>query len=117
MAQGRPMSEGLRMGLPSYGDEAFSLFHRKAFWATPTMRSTGPSQASPTQRAITTPCHGDVAELMECVRRGVLLAGGLSMASPTISIHESFAHATSMFLRNPLEIVGITWRYDSSKPG
>ncbi len=29
-----------------------------------------------------------------------MLAGGLPMAFPTISIHESFAHPTSMFLRN-----------------
>jgi dihydroxy-acid dehydratase len=30
----------------------------------------------------------------------VMLAGGLPMRFPTISIHESFAHPTSMFLRN-----------------
>ena len=29
-----------------------------------------------------------------------MLAGGLPMAFPTVSIHESFAHPTSMFLRN-----------------
>lgn len=37
---------------------------------------------------------------MTAVSRGVLLAGGLPMPFPTISIHESFAHPTSMFLRN-----------------
>ena len=39
-------------------------------------------------------------DLLESVKRGVLLAGGLPMVFPTISIGESFAHPTSMFLRN-----------------
>ncbi|OYY83795.1 MAG: dihydroxy-acid dehydratase [Rhizobiales bacterium 35-66-30] len=38
--------------------------------------------------------------LVEAVKRGVMLAGGMPMVFPTISIHESFAHPTSMFLRN-----------------
>ncbi len=46
------------------------------------------------------PCHGNVPDLIESVKRGVLLAGGLPMVFPTISIGESFAHPTSMFLRN-----------------
>jgi dihydroxy-acid dehydratase len=37
---------------------------------------------------------------VEAVKRGVMLAGGLPMEFPTISIHESFAHPTSMYLRN-----------------
>jgi dihydroxy-acid dehydratase len=97
------MSEGLRKGLPSYGDDAFSLFHRKVF-----IKAMGYSDDA-LDRAIVgiantasdyNPCHGNAAELMESVKRGVLLAGGLPMAFPTISIHESFAHPTSMFLRN-----------------
>ena len=39
-------------------------------------------------------------QLIEAVKRGVMLAGGLPMEFPTISIHECFAHPTSMFLRN-----------------
>ncbi len=46
------------------------------------------------------PCQGNVPDRIESVKRGVLLAGGLPMAFPTISIHESFAYPTSMFLRN-----------------
>ena len=46
------------------------------------------------------PCHGNVPDLIESVKRGVMLAGGLPMVFPTISIGESFAHPTSMFLRN-----------------
>ena len=45
-------------------------------------------------------CHGNVPQLVEAIKRGVMLAGGLPMEFPTISIHESFAHPTSMFLRN-----------------
>ena len=33
-----------------------------------------------------------------------MLAGGLPLRFPTISIHESFVHPTSMFLRNLLAI-------------
>ncbi|OYU73099.1 MAG: dihydroxy-acid dehydratase, partial [Burkholderiales bacterium PBB5] len=45
-------------------------------------------------------CHGNVPKLVEAIKRGVMLAGALPMEFPTISIHESFAHPTSMFLRN-----------------
>jgi dihydroxy-acid dehydratase len=38
--------------------------------------------------------------LIEAVKRGVMLAGGLPMEFPTISLHESFARPTSMYLRN-----------------
>src|SRR5690606_24587625 len=46
------------------------------------------------------PCHGNMDSLLEAVKRGILLAGGLPVPFPTISIHESFAHPTSMYLRN-----------------
>ncbi len=39
-------------------------------------------------------------QLIEAVKRGVMLSGGLPVEFPTISIHESFAHPTSMYLRN-----------------
>src|SRR5204863_2061194 len=97
------MTNGLRKGLTSYGDEAFSLFLRKAF-----IKAKGYSD-DVLERPIVgitntfsdfNPCHGNVPQLMEAVKRGVMLAGGLPMEFPTISIHESFAHPTSMFLRN-----------------
>ena len=46
------------------------------------------------------PCHGNVPQLIEAVKRGVMLAGALPMVFPTMSIHESFASPTSMYLRN-----------------
>jgi dihydroxy-acid dehydratase len=49
-------------------------------------------------------CHGNVPDLLEAVKRGVMLAGGLPVEFPTISLHESFAHPTSMYLRNLMSI-------------
>src|SRR6202165_2818490 len=43
-------------------------------------------------------------QLVEAVKRGVMLAGALPMDFPTISIHESFSHPTSMYLRNLMSI-------------
>jgi dihydroxy-acid dehydratase len=97
------MSIGLRKGLTSYGDAGFSLFLRKAF-----IKAMGYSDDA-LERPIVgitntfsdyNPCHGNVPDLIESVKRGVMLAGGLPMVFPTISIGESFAHPTSMFLRN-----------------
>jgi dihydroxy-acid dehydratase len=49
-------------------------------------------------------CHRTVPELIEAVKRGVMLAGGLPVEFPTITLHESFAHPTSMYLRNLMAI-------------
>jgi dihydroxy-acid dehydratase len=97
------MSTGLRKGLTSYGDAGFSLFHRKIF-----IKAMGYSDEALSRPIIGVtntfsdynPCHGNVPDLIESVKRGVMLAGGLTMVFPTISIGESFAHPTSMFLRN-----------------
>ena len=94
---------GLRRGLAQYGDEAFSLFLRKAF-----IKALGYSDdalARPIVGIANTyrdfnPCHATVPQLVAAVKRGVMLAGGLPMEFPTISIHESFAFPTSMYLRN-----------------
>ncbi len=97
------MSKGLRNGLTNYGDAAFSLFLRKAFIKA--MGYSDDAMDRPIVGITNTssdynPCHGNVPDLIESVKRGVLLAGGLPMVFPTISIAESFAHPTSMFLRN-----------------
>ena len=96
-------ARGLRKGLTSYGDAGFSLFLRKAF-----IKAGGYSDDALDRPIIGitntysdyNPCHGNLPDLIESVKRGVLLAGGLPMVFPTISIGESFAHPTSMFLRN-----------------
>ncbi|GGE39283.1 dihydroxy-acid dehydratase [Agaricicola taiwanensis] len=97
------MTKGLRKGLTSYGDEGFSLFLRKAFIKA--MGYSDDALSRPIVGITNTysdynPCHGNVPQLVEAVKRGVMLAGAMPMAFPTISIHESFSHPTSMFLRN-----------------
>jgi dihydroxy-acid dehydratase len=96
-------STGLRQGLTSYGDAHFSLFLRKVF-----IKALGYSEdalSRPIIGIVNTysafnPCHATVPQLIDAVRRGIQLAGGLAMDFPTISIHESFASPTSMYLRN-----------------
>jgi dihydroxy-acid dehydratase len=99
----QPEATGLRKGLTSYGDSGFSLFLRKAF-----IKGAGYSDSALDRPVIGiantgsafNPCHGNMPQLIEAVKRGVMLAGGLPMDFPTISIHESFASPTSMYLRN-----------------
>ena len=97
------MTGGLRRGLTSYGDAQFSLFLRKAF-----IKAMGYSDDA-LERPIVgitntysdfNPCHATVPQLVAAIKRGVMLAGGLPMEFPTISLHESFAWPTSMYLRN-----------------
>ena len=101
------MASGMRKGLTSYGDDEFSLFLRRAFIKA--MGYSDDALSRPIVGIVDTgsaynACHGNVPQLLEAVRRGVMLAGGLPMSFPTISIHESFAHPTSMFLRNLMAI-------------
>jgi len=96
-------STGMKRGLTSYGDAEFSLFLRKAFVKAMGLSDdalTRPIVAIADTRSDYNACHGNVPGLVDAIKRGVMLAGGLPMAFPTISIHESFAHPTSMFLRN-----------------
>ena len=97
------MTSGMRKGLTSYGDKDFSLFLRKAF-----IKGMGYSDDALDRPIVGitntysdfNPCHGNVPQLIEAVKRGAMLAGAMPMVFPTISIHESFAYPTSMFLRN-----------------
>lgn len=97
-----PLS-GLRQGLTSYGDAHFSLFLRKVFIKA--LGYTDDALSRPIIGIINTyssynPCHANVPQLIEAAKRGVQLHGGLAVDFPTITLHESFAHPTSMFLRN-----------------
>ncbi|KAM0427610.1 hypothetical protein ACHAPT_007571 [Fusarium lateritium] len=94
---------GLRQGLASYGDPHFSLFLRKVF-----IKALGYSEdalSRPIIGIVNTyssfnPCHANIPQLIDAVKRGVQLSGGLAIDFPTISIHESFSSPTSMYLRN-----------------
>src|SRR5579864_2409224 len=97
------MADGLRKGLTSYGDAGFSLFLRKAF-----IKAMGYSDDALNRPIVGitntysdyNPCHGNVPQIIEAVKRGVMLSGAMPMVFPTISIAESFSHPTSMYLRN-----------------
>lgn len=94
---------GMRKGLTNYGDAGFSLFLRKAF-----IKGAGLTDNALDRPVIGitdtgsgyNPCHGNMPQLVEAVQRGIMLAGGLPVKFPTISIGESFAAPTSMYLRN-----------------
>jgi dihydroxy-acid dehydratase len=98
---------GMRKNLTAYGDEEFSLFLRKAF-----IKAMGYSDDALERPIIGitntysgfNACHRTVPELIEAAKRGVMLAGGLPVEFPTITLHESFAHPTSMYLRNLMAI-------------
>ncbi|HEY4999869.1 MAG TPA: IlvD/Edd family dehydratase [Usitatibacter sp.] len=104
---GDKKDRGLEKGLTSYGDRGFSLFLRKAF-----IKGAGYTDDALSRPVVGiantgsayNPCHGNAPQLIEAVKRGVMLAGGLPIDFPTISIHESFAHPTSMYLRNLMSI-------------
>jgi dihydroxy-acid dehydratase len=97
------MSDGLRKGLTSYGDAGFSLFLRKAF-----IKAMGYSDDALNRPIVGitntysdyNPCHGNVPDIIEAAKRGIMLQGAMPMVFPTISIAESFSHPTSMYLRN-----------------
>ena len=97
----------MRKGLTAYGDEEFSLFLRKAF-----IKAMGYSDEALDRPIIGitntysgfNACHRTVPELIEAVKRGVMLAGGMPVDFPTISLHESFAYPTSMYLRNLMSV-------------
>jgi dihydroxy-acid dehydratase len=97
------MADGLRKGLASYGDPGFSLFLRKVF-----IKAMGYSDDALNRPIVGitntysdyNPCHGNAPQIVEAVKRGVMLSGAMPMVFPTISIAESFSHPTSMYLRN-----------------
>ena len=97
------MKKGMHKGLTRYGDDRFALFLRKTF-----IKGMGYSDDALDRPIIGitntfsayNACHRTVPEIIEAIQRGVMLAGGLPVEFPIISLHESFAHPTSMFLRN-----------------
>lgn len=95
--------QGMHRNLTNYGDPEFSLYLRKAFIKA--MGYTEDALNRPVIGITNTysgynPCHANIPEILAAAKRGVMLAGGLPVEFPTISLHESFAYPTSMFLRN-----------------
>ncbi|MDC1055828.1 dihydroxy-acid dehydratase [bacterium] len=100
-------NSGMYKNLTNYGDSEFSIFLRKAF-----IKGMGYSEEMLNKPIIGitntysdyNPCHGNVPDLIKSVKAGILSSGAIPLEFPTISIHESFAYPTSMYLRNLMSI-------------
>ena len=98
-----PPKRGLARNTANYGDRDFALYLRRSF-----AKSMGYTQAmldKPVVGIVDTGsdynnCHRTVPELIEAVKRGVLAAGGLPLAFPTVSLCEPSLFPTSMHYRN-----------------
>ena len=96
---------GMRKGLTRYGDSQFSQYLRDAF-----LRSIGLTRSASNRQVVGitntfsdyNTCHRAVPDLIQGVKRGVLMAGGLPMEFPVISLHEAFSYPSSMLLRNQM---------------
>ena len=94
---------GFDRGLTNYGDLDFASYLRRSF-----ARSMGVSTQllkKPIVGIAMTPsefnnCHRYMPQLVEAVSRGVLAAGALPRAFPTVSLGEVFLNPTSMVYRN-----------------
>jgi len=98
---------GLARGLTGYGDPDFALYLRRSFARS--MGYSGEMLARPVVGIADTAsdfnnCHRHFPELIEAVKRGVLTAGGLPLAFPTISLGEVFLAPTSLMFRNLMAI-------------
>jgi dihydroxy-acid dehydratase len=97
------MSSGLSRRLTEYGDAGFARFLREAFLKARGLTDEAldrPIVGICSTASDFNPCHSTAPQLIAAIERGVMLAGGLPFTFPTISLHESFAYPTSMFLRN-----------------
>ncbi|MBW8268924.1 dihydroxy-acid dehydratase [Caldovatus aquaticus] len=94
---------GLGRNAANYGDRDFALYLRRSF-----AKSMGYSQAMLERPVVGIAdtgsdfnnCHRTAPELIAAVKRGVLAAGGLPLAFPTVSLCEPFLHPCSMHYRN-----------------
>ncbi|MBX2838200.1 MAG: dihydroxy-acid dehydratase [Gammaproteobacteria bacterium] len=96
-------NRGLARGLTNYGDRDFSVYLRRSFAS-----SMGYSREVLNKPIVGIAnsfsgfnnCHRHFPELLESVKRGVLLGGGLPVEFPTISLGEVFLNPTSLKFRN-----------------
>lgn len=96
-------SEGLARSLTHYGDPAFSLYLRRSYALSTGMSGellSRPVVGIATSSSGFNNCHRHFPELLEAVKRGVLVAGGLPLDFPTISLGEVFLNPTSLMYRN-----------------
>jgi dihydroxy-acid dehydratase len=87
----------------SYGDQGFSQFIRRAF-----SRHMGFSEEDFNKPVIgicntyseVNRCHTHFGPIIDAIKRGVLMAGGIPLEFPTISLGEIFTSPTTMLYRN-----------------
>ncbi|MBN9062961.1 MAG: dihydroxy-acid dehydratase [Rhizobiales bacterium 65-9] len=99
----RQAGAGLAGGLTNYGDPDFSAYLRRSF-----ARSMGYSDEALGRPIVGIAntfsgfnnCHRHFPEMLEAVKRGVLMAGALPLEFPTISLGEVFLNPTSLKFRN-----------------
>jgi len=100
---GEGEAQGIYKNITSYGDSEFSKYMRRAFLASAGFDAT--DLARPIVGIVDTSsdyntCHRQMPEIVQAVKRGVLEAGGLPFAFPTISLHEILTSPTTMLFRN-----------------
>jgi dihydroxy-acid dehydratase len=94
---------GIDGRLTTYGDPGFSRYLRRAFLASAGYDAEDlgrPIVGIVDTSSDFTTCHRNMPELMAAVKRGVLEAGGMPFAFPTVSLGEIFLSPTSMLFRN-----------------
>lgn len=87
----------------SYGDAGFSRFIRMAF-----QRQLGYDEQDYEKPVIgicntfseVNRCHSHIKPMVEAIKQGVIMAGGIPLEFPTISIGEMFTSPTTMLYRN-----------------
>ncbi|TCI00393.1 dihydroxy-acid dehydratase [Roseococcus sp. SYP-B2431] len=98
-----PEPKGLARNAANYGDKEFALYLRRSF--AKSMGYSAEALKRPVVGIVDTGsdlnnCHRTAPELIEAVKRGVLMAGGLPLAFPTISLCEPYLTPCSMHYRN-----------------
>lgn len=94
---------GLANRSSNYGDREFALYLRRSFAASMGYSRTmlqKPVVGIADTASDYNNCHRTVPELIEAVKRGVLAAGGLPLAFPTVSLCEPSLNPCSMHYRN-----------------
>jgi dihydroxy-acid dehydratase len=98
---------GFARGLTNYGDRDFSVYLRNSFAASMGYSREvlkKPIVGIANSASGFNNCHRHFPELIEAVKRGVLLGGGLPIEFPTISLGEVFLNPTSLKFRNLMAI-------------
>lgn len=97
------MADEKKKKLTSYGDPGFSQFIRQAF-----NRHLGfeaddfnkPVIGICNTKSEINRCHSHIGPLIEAIKKGVLMAGGIPLEFPTISLGEINTSPTTMLYRN-----------------